>query len=410
MPSRFVVALLCTLCALCSTATAVEPVLVLPFTKDCEVDQRLTDEVIAALKDLYLPRPVKTQTVLSPAQAAQALRAECPNAQGVILGGHVQTRPVRRARVFAVHPGTTLPVVKDVFCDRPDCDLTAAVYRAAWALAKSPTTDNTVRPWSDRPTYCADPNAPVAKPIERSGKLVLALYGDKFPKAAAAALQKDLSHKQLVLAPPSTKPQNGHLALLPLLEGDAKGQILIVEHSKEGTVLWLYDALTNQTYQEPKIVECPGCSPEKLAERIGESARDHLAHCFDPDCPQSSRLPPEEACNKPFETDLCPQAQAQTANRHIDPSTKKWVLGATWGLVAAGAVTSLGLAIANTTDAGQRHDDQIHVSNTLSRPAWAALGLTGLAVLVALPTTIVVTKAGRPLGKAQEKVIVCPAN
>jgi hypothetical protein len=169
--------------------------------------------------------------------------------------------------------------------------------------------------------------------------VVLAVYGDKLPKGLSSALGQELGYKKLIAAP---KQRLGQEGLVALLEGDSKGQVLMIEHSAEATAVSLYDVLTKQTYQEPKLVQCAGCTADRLISKITESAKDHLAHCFDKECPQSARIPPEEAC-QPWTTPLC---AAQTPNstsggRHIDPSTAKWIKGGVWGLFAASAATTV---------------------------------------------------------------------
>lgn len=270
-------------------AHAVDTALVLPFATDCQPDRRLTEGVVTAAKQLYQVRELGTEQVLAPLKAADAVAAACPQESGFLLGGYVQKLAQgKRARVWALHgpAGSQQPVVMDVYCDRPGCDLSSQLDKAVWAVSNHQTPPKDVQPWSSRPTFCTDPTAPPIEKMERSGKVVLAVYGDKLPKGLSTELSQELKYKKLIAAPKQRLGQDG---LVALLEGDSKGQVLLIEHSAEATAISVFDVLTKQTYQEPKLVQCAGCTADRLISKITESAKDHLAHCFDKECPQRDR-------------------------------------------------------------------------------------------------------------------------
>ncbi len=394
-------------------AHAIDTALVLPFATDCQPDRRLTEGVVTAAKQLYQVRELGTEQVLAPLQAAAAVAAACPQESGFLLGGYVQKLAQgKRARVWALHgpSGSQQPVVMDVYCDRPGCDLSSQLDKAVWAVANHQTPPRDVQPWSARPTFCPDPSAPAVEKIERSGKVVLAVYGDKVPKGLSAALGQELGYKKLIAAPKQRLAQDG---LVALLDGDSKGQVLMIEHSAEATAVSLYDVLTKQSYQEPKLVQCAGCTAERLISKITESAKDHLAHCFDKECPQSARIPPEEAC-QPWATPIC---AAQTPNsasggRHIDPNTAKWIKGGVWGLFAASAATTVTLAILNETSVGDIAAGPLNLHHGLTRPTWFGVGMTALTLAIALPTTVVVNKASQRFPRTSDgnSTIICPSH
>ena len=172
----------------------------------------------------------------------------------------------------------------------------------------------------------------------------------------------------------------------------------------------LYDVLTNQFHLE-KMVQCPGCSaPQELA-KITESARDHLAHCFDKECPQSAKIPPEEAC-QPWATPLCAAQTPSTSQlgRHIDPSTAKWMKGGVWGLFAASAATTVTLAILNQTSVGDVTLDNRLYHQALTRPAWVGFGVSALSLAIAIPTTYIAHRASRNQLRSglQATSLTCP--
>jgi hypothetical protein len=380
--------------------TAAEPkkepgiALLLPLGQDCQVDSVLTETAASALKPLYRVRKLGTEQVLAPLQAAAAVAAACPQESGFLLGGYVQKLAQgKRARVWALHgpSGSQQPVVMDVYCDRPGCDLSSQLDKAVWAVANHQTPPRDVQPWSARPTFCTDPTAPPIEKIERSGKVVLAVYGDKLPKGLSSALGQELGYKKLIAAP---KQRLGQEGLVALLEGDSKGQVLMIEHSAEATAVSLYDVLTKQSYQEPKLVQCAGCTADRLISKITESAKDHLAHCFDKECPQSARIPPEEAC-QPWATPICADSLPgkSQSGRYIDPNTAKWMQAGVWGLFAASAATTVTLAILNQTSVGDVTLDGVPYHKRLTGHAWLGFGFSALSLAVAIPTTLVADRA-----------------
>jgi hypothetical protein len=316
----------------------------------------------------------------------------------------------KRARLWAVPAGGQTPVVTDVYCDKERCDLSSQLERGLVRVSDPKNAGGQVQPWSARPTYCPDPTAPPFVPIERSSKLVVSVTGDKVPKGLLPALTKELSYKSVVVAPQNPKQLPSKDSLVPLLDGDSKGQVLIIDHSAQGTMIMLYDVLTNQFHQE-KMVQCPGCSaPQELA-KITESARDHLAHCFDKECPQSAKIPPEEAC-QPWATPLCAAQTPSTSQlgRHIDPSTAKWMKGGVWGLFAASAATTVTLAILNQTSVGDVTLDNRLYHQALTRPAWVGFGVSALSLAIAIPTTYIAHRASRNQLRSglQATSLTCP--
>ncbi len=395
-----------------SPSETVETALLVPLGIDCQVDSELTDAAQAALKPLYRVRKLGSQTVLSPTQATHAVATSCPDERGILVGGMVQKLSFgKRARLWAVPPGSQTPFVTDIYCDKERCDLGIQLERALVSVSDPKNAASVVLPWTPRPTYCPDPAAPPFVPIERSGKLVVSVTGEKVPKGLLAALTKELSHKSLVHPPPNPKQLPSKDSLVPLLDGDPKGQVLIIDHSAQGSMIMLYDVLTNQFYQD-KMVQCPGCTTPQEVAKITESARDHLAHCFDKECPQSARIPPEEAC-QPWATPLCAIQTPNSGTRHIDPSTAKWVKGAVWSLFAASAATTVTLAILNETSVGQQRVETppLLLDHTLTKPAWTAGVLTGIAFAIAVPTTVFLHRTGRSISSSRSTVsaLACPS-
>jgi hypothetical protein len=154
-------------------AHAIDTALVLPFATDCQPDRRLTEGVVTAAKQLYQVRELGTEQVLAPLQAAAAVAAACPQESGFLLGGYVQKLAQgKRARVWALHgpSGSQQPVVMDVYCDRPGCDLSSQLDKAVWAVANHQTPPKDVQPWSARPTFCPDPSAPLSKRLSAAAR------------------------------------------------------------------------------------------------------------------------------------------------------------------------------------------------------------------------------------------------
>lgn len=259
------------------------------------MDSVLTKTAASALKPLYRVRKLGTGRCWLRSKPQLRWRRLVRRRVGFCLA--VMYRSWRKASALGcghcmVPVGSQQPVVMDVYCDRAGCDLTSQLDKAVWAVANHQTPPRDVQPWSARPTFCTDPTAPPIEKIERSGKVVLAVCRNKLPKGLSSALGQELGYKKLIAAP---KQRLGQEGLVALLEGDSKGQVLMIEHSAEATAVSLYDVLTKQTYQEPKLVQCAGCTADRLISKITESAKDHLAHCFDKECPQSAGIAPRRS-------------------------------------------------------------------------------------------------------------------
>ena len=78
----------------------------------------------------------------------------------------------------------------------------------------------------------------------------------------------------------------------------------------------------------------------------------------------------------------------------LDLTTGRTLKTLAWGGVAVSAATSLGLFIANATEAGTRTDASgYRIGDTLWYPAWTAAGLTVGMLGLAIPTTLFVNRA-----------------
>ena len=386
------------------------PIVLMSILREGKPSPALTAKVHKALSGLYAVHGVSAPPRLAPAAAAATLRASCPAETGTVLGGEVESREfVRRARLWAVPKGTDQPVVLDLYCARPECDLEAMLTEAAVGLAE-PSTSKSARPWSRQPTYC-QPQAPASAKPDRSGRLVLAVYGDKVPKSLAAHVAKELGGARTVEVMPVDKKFTGSKEQQKaLLGGDVKAQVLGVESTSEGLMLWLYDGATDQVHQEAAMVKCEGCSHEKLAAEVARKAQDYLAHSFDGATTAVLYQAPPLACAD-FGDDLWSGQSGMTGGgRYIDPSTAKWMKGAVWGLFAASAATTVTLAILNETSVGDLTLDNRLYHQALTRPAWVGFGISALSLAIAIPTTYIAHRASRNQIRSGSKAtsVTCP--
>ncbi len=394
------------------TAAYADDVVVLwPFSVDRRVDERLTAKVLKSLSGLYSVHRVPSPPLLPPLAAASALRSSCPSETGTLLGGFVESKEfVKRARLWAVPRGADKPLVLDLYCARPECDLETMISESVVSLA-DPSPPKSVRPWSPQPSYCQSLSAPSPTP-ERSTKLVLAVYGDKLPKGFAALLHKDLSSSRTVESATIDKHFVPSKDLYKsLLGGDAKAQVLGVESTAEGMLLWLYDGLTDKAHQEPSFIKCPGCTPDKLASEVAAKAQSYLSHNFDSDSASAVLYQAPPLACQDFTEDLWNAPSGATnVNRHIDPNTAKWMKGAVWGLFAASAATTVTLAIFNETSVGDVTLDGRTYHHGLTRPTWVGFGLSALSLAVAVPTTVSAHRASlnQVRSGSSASAITCP--
>ena len=81
-------------------------------------------------------------------------------------------------------------------------------------------------------------------------------------------------------------------------------------------------------------------------------------------------------------------------------------------MFAAGAATTVTLAILNETSVGDIAAGPLNLHHGLTRPTWFGVGMTALTLAIALPTTVVVNKASQRFPRTSDgnSTIICPSH
>jgi hypothetical protein len=393
----------------CAAPAQAERLLLWGIQDGCELNPDLTRQVERQFHqaglDVHPLGPPGSSCAGS--DCAERLRVQCPQARGRVVGGRVyRNKSFLKLRLWMHDLDTQKTAYQDGWCQ--DCSLSTLLATHARALMEQPQWGPAP---SATPMYCANASAPQAG-TRRSGPLPrvhLTVYGDPKNRAAVVALLKQ--HMEAAIYPVQVlhREKDYGLSDLQRIVGGSKkdGQVLGVELRKEGSfTLWLYDGLTEKTKQEE--IECLGCDLERLTQVLKTNVDSLLAYCFDGDCRSGTeeKLPPE-ACAPLPETAQCKgdallggtTEAAAGSGRHIDPTTARLVKGLTWGVFAATSVTTLALLIAN--EAGSMDINGRPYDSSLSRPFWLGLGLSGLTLAAAIPTTLVINKASSSASQAR---------
>lgn len=392
------------------------PLLLWGFQRGCEPLTDATREVQASLESLSI-RPWGQVNVLEPDRrllgcegqgCAALVGRSCPGARAAVLGGTVEqsgsqssSHAVTRMRLWLFDPQSGQTAFRDDYCQT--CDLTSALKLGAAELAQHPAFGV---PPSSTPAYCL--NEPVAQMAPR-GKTFWVVYGSPLLRPAVAAVVRRAVQQvgpELQVQPIGAGREYTLPILKRIVARQPGAQVLVTEVQASGAVeLFLYDDATEQT--EIQKVQCPGCGREELLEQVRQAAVSLLSRCFGDSCSHLGRSrAPAEAC-RPFAAPQCgvadpavlwpmpeaaPAAPPPRASRGVARVTK----GAVWSIVAAGAVTTLALLVANYSGPGQYQGANFTVSNRLLPAVGASAGLTAAALGVAIPTTIFVDRAAAP--------------
>lgn len=362
-----------------------QPVLLWGVSRGCDLDKDLTHAVKEMLDSVAFPATEIQNAMqgISSTEAAAQIRANCRTAQGRVMGGFVEPGDgkLQRYRLWLHDLSTGQTAYSDGWCN--GCKLTDHLSRQAAGLADKPRFSGAVA--SNVPSYC-QPEPSATPMVARSKTVVVALYGDGKPKAGLlAALKRQLYTAGRDLSAWQEELKTDHSSLVRMLQGDKQGQIIGVESTAKGANLWIYDALTDQTFDAK--VECPTCSKEDFADKVAFRAVALLDESVQP--PQKPR-PPEEVCAAPL---LVPQCSAigSGSSTGIEPKLATTIKGLTWGLVAATGAASVALGIANPLVSQSLEGRPFN--NTLTAPFWTMASVTIGAAIVAIPVTIALRQA-----------------
>lgn len=375
-----------------------------------EADRALEKQLHAQQTEVWLLRTqegTSAPPVCSPnasPQCGQSFRAMCPQAQGQLLGGSiVRGKDVLKLRLWLYDFDTGSVAVQDDYCQ--SCDVLTALGTQAHRLLTQPRFGSLPGPM---PLYCLSGNvgSPIASP--RKTPVHLLVYGDGKHKAAVfSTLKTQLASTGRPVLPVTVEAKSYTLDVMQrILAGNSDAQIVGVELHREGKVgVWVFDGKTEQTAD--RVLDCTDCEKSKdvLLARIQPELETLLSRCFGQGCGDASPAAlPKEAC-EPFPEPSCsgldallrflpePSARPAFTPSRLDARTSTALNALLWSGVAASAATSLGLFVANATEAGIRGQPAApQVGDTLWYPAWTAagitLGLTGLAI----PATLMIRR------------------
>lgn len=345
-------------------------------------------------------------------ECAQILRRACPAASGRLLGGQVaQGRDLTRFRLWLYDLSTGQIAWQDDYSENLIFDSVVVVQ--AKALLQNPRFGSVP---GAKPTYCVQPSPALGASALPSGPIFLTVYGDgKHKSALHAALREQLQLLGRTVLPVSAEARSSSLDLQKIVAGQQNARVLGAEVKKDGTVdLFFYDQKTERTTD--KSVRCADCSSDSLNSQVKQAVSDLLDYCFSDQCASSGLQPPVEAC-EPFPEKQCGGLDGMLASgtglpsRYIDPTTAKIMKGSLWGIFAASAATGIGLFAANAAGPVQADTGQ-GVRNVLAIPAGAMVGVAGLTLILAIPSTLAINRAlaTNPAsgGTAPASPIQCP--
>lgn len=350
-------------------------------------------------------------------ECAHRFTAQCKGVGGRLLWGQVVPgRNVTKTRLYLYETSTQQVAVQDDWCQ--GCDAASAVTSHAEQLLRAPRFLSAA-PSGSMPTYCSGAG-PVAVSPAVSAPLYLTVYGDgKQRGALSAALRQQLTILgRRVLSVPGEPGKYSSDVLRKIVAGQPGAQVLGADAQKDGSVLlFLYDGAADQT--DGKTVTCPDCERDQQISQVKQAVAELLEKCFGERCSQgsgsagaagASAVPPPEACEA-FAESSCssPLTESKLPPRHIDSSTAALVKGLTWGMFGVTAATAGVLTALNATPVA----DLGTYRNTMGDAAWAALGLSGVALAVAVPVHLSIRKAEKGTQRTAEAVpagerSVCP--
>lgn len=349
-------------------------------------------------------------------KCGEAVRKECSDATGWLLGGQVvQAKNATQIRLWLYDLSNGQIAYQDDYCQ--NCTLLAALPIQARHLIENPIFG--LAP-GKKPSYCLQP----ANRAATLGPVFVSVYGDgrQKPVLSAALLElRDPLGRPLLPAPSDAKSKTPDVQTI--VAGSQNARVLMVDAQKDGRVaLYVFDQNTKLT--DGGQLNCDSCDGENLSARVKEEAATLLTRCFGVQCASSAMgQPPAEAC-EPFPESKCgglneilPSSRpASGAQDRLTPRTAKIIKGLVWGGFTASALAGIGLFVANSTEAGIVHDPPgLFVHDALWRPAWTAagisLGLAGLAIPITVFVDRATTKAQGP-GPApvipRDRWIQCP--
>lgn len=396
------------------------PVLIWGFQRGCDVMedsaryvQRSFEE--AGIKPAHYLAPESARMGCQGAACAAQVQQQCPAAKGYVVGGIVQPnedRSIVQARVWVHNLGSGQTLWKDTYCS--GCSLSNMLFLAAGEMIQKGAADST-QPPSATPFYCRPVEAaPAQTPM--SPKVYWVVYGKEHHRAAiSSAIRKTLTDSASIEVPMEHIGRDYTPALLKkALAKDPAAQIIGAEVQAGGVVqMFIYDGRSEKLEQQ--TIECPSCDKEELAAQIRRATVLMLSQCFGDKCAESGVTQgraPKLACT-PFQELRCgdPQyravlppgassslAASAPATTILTPGFARTVKGLSWGAVALSGAATIGLLAANYAGAGSSVvESRLQVGNSLLTPAWVAAGATLVTLGVAIPLTIMVDRAGRPV-------------
>lgn len=349
-------------------------------------------------------------------KCGEAVRRECSEATGWLLGGQVvQAKNATQIRLWLYDLSNGQIAYQDDYCQ--NCTLLAALPIQARHLIENPVFGSAP---NKKPTYCLNPVNRAAS----LGPVFLSVYGEgKQRTVLSAALQELRDPLGRPILPAAIDAKSRTPDVQTIVAGSQNARVLMVDVQKDGRVaLYAFDQSTKLT--DGGQLNCDNCEGEALIARVKEESATLLNRCFGVQCASSAMgQPPDEAC-EPFPESKCgglselisSSSPASGAQDRLSPRTAKIIKGLVWGGFTASTLAAIGLFAANSTDAGIVHDPPgLLVHDALWRPAWTAAGISlGLAGL-AIPITIFVDKAtqktqgsGPSPATSRERWIQCP--
>ena len=379
-----------------------------------EANQFVERQLHQSSPEVWLLRSPQSQplpAVCSPLKSGScgaAFAGLCPQAEGQLLGGSiVRGKEVLKFRLWLYDLASGQVAYQDDYCQ--SCDPTTALLLQSQRLLKEPHFGSAPSP---TPSYCGASPATAAPAATSKSPVHLVIYGEGKHKAALyAALKAQIAGRGRAVLPVTLEAKTYSLETLQRIVGSSPdAQVVGVEVGSGPKVgIFVYDGKSEQTAD--RILDCSDCaqSKESLTARVLPAISALLDRCFGQQCggaQVSAQALPKEAC-EPFPeppcaglSELLGQVPKATGPRsramapRLDLTTGRTLKALAWGGVAVSAATSLGLFIANATEAGTRTDASgYRIGDTLWYPAWTAAGLTVGMLGLAIPTTLFVNRA-----------------
>ena len=427
--------ILITLLLLPSLASAADPpVLIWGFTSECSSLPEVDRAVRKRLEESAYPASVLEGTEphlgCEPAQCAEILRSSCPVTSGLLLGGTVYRGAVLRTRLWVHDLAKNRTAYQDDYSQTADVE--SALGAHAGALLDRPNWDAGAP--STLPLYCqSDPARAKPAASAPASRVYFVAYGDRGPRASVSAALRQLVQESGREAQPVPTRQEADAYTLPVLRRitskSAGAQVLGAEVLSEQKIqLWLFDSGTQQTAGQATPIECPGCDRDAMIQKLRTEAKALLGACFGESCTSKFNVmqAPKEAC-EPLPALRCGRP-ANTASGVlplsselpgagqdvVSPRLARLTNGALWSIFAASTAASAGLLIANYSGVGTIESSTAKLNNNLLLPGGIMAGMAALTLAIAIPTTVVLSRAANPaqhsLAKTGtlRKLLQCP--